>query len=44
MLNDWPEAAHGKEYEEALQACLADLEGLPSPARESLIKAANLPD
>ncbi|WGG62587.1 hypothetical protein QA414_22465 [Brucella intermedia] len=27
-----------------MQACLADLEGLPSPARESLIKAANLPD
>ncbi|KAB2679987.1 MULTISPECIES: DUF982 domain-containing protein [Brucella/Ochrobactrum group] len=42
LLNDWPEneEAHGKEYEEALQACLADLEGLPNTARESFIKAA----
>ncbi|MBM7323152.1 DUF982 domain-containing protein [Brucella intermedia] len=40
LLDDWPEDAHGKEYEEALQACLADLEGLPNTARKSFIKAA----
>lgn len=40
LLNDWPANAHSKEYEEALQACLADLEGLPNTARKSLVKAA----
>ncbi len=40
LLNDWPDVAQGKEYEEALQACLADLEGLPNTARKSFVKAA----
>ncbi|OIS90241.1 hypothetical protein BLA27_27860 [Brucella cytisi] len=40
LVNDWPKDAHGPEYEEALQACLADMEGLPNTARESFVKAA----
>ncbi len=33
LVNDWPKDAHGPEYEEALQACTADMEGLPNTAR-----------
>ncbi|UWL62309.1 DUF982 domain-containing protein [Brucella pseudintermedia] len=40
LLNDWPESGRGKEYEEALQHCLADLEGLPNTAKKSFVKAA----
>ncbi|WP_345771413.1 DUF982 domain-containing protein [Brucella intermedia] len=40
LLEDWPESGRGEEYEEALQACLADLEGLPNTARKSFEKAA----
>ncbi|RRY08840.1 DUF982 domain-containing protein [Brucella anthropi] len=40
LLYEWPEDSRGKEYQDALQACLADLEGLPNTARNSFIKAA----
>lgn len=40
LLNYWPEGAQGEEYQDALQACLADMEGLPNTARTSFIKAA----
>jgi len=39
LLESWPENALGEEYQQALQACVADLEGLPNTARESFIKA-----
>ncbi|MBA8840866.1 DUF982 domain-containing protein [Ochrobactrum sp. RH2CCR150] len=42
LLNYWPEGQHGEEYEEALQAVLADLEGKPNTARASFIRAARV--
>jgi len=40
LLESWPESTVGEEYQEALQACIADLKGIPNTARESFIKAA----